>query len=217
MPDTVSTLDSLMERASRALAEMDYLACEVLCLEALEAARCAGRYGYYARVLLPLQEARRHRRMIAAQGEVLLGSGEPGFDPERWLAQRNQGCILLTPPHRPGDAKVLADKARAANKYVEVLYAEDVPSSPRWTLRSYDGPEVCCEISPRVPSESPASWFLRASELLGDAALGGVDDSLQSEALVLELQARLRVFPDHERLHQRLAGAARLASRPKPV
>jgi len=70
---TTATLDALMEDASRALAEMDYLTCESLCLKALAAAREDGNWAYYKRILLPLQEVRRQRRMIAADGDVVLG------------------------------------------------------------------------------------------------------------------------------------------------
>ncbi len=224
MNETIEKLDGIMGRASQALADMDYLGCEVLCLEALAEARGVKRFGYYARVLMPLQEARRQRRMIAAQGDILLGTAEPGFDVGRWLTGQRAGCIVLTHPHTAKDAKSLADRAYDEKKFIEILFADNAPDAETWTLRSYDGPEISCEVqaptpgspdspgshdSPASPNEDPAQWFLHATEQLGDAALRSTDDSLSGGALVLELEVRLRIFPDHELLHQRLAEAAR--------
>ena len=64
------TIPELMERASVALVDMDYLQCEALCLKALALARAAADWAAYARIVLPLQEARRQRRMIALDGRV---------------------------------------------------------------------------------------------------------------------------------------------------
>lgn len=209
MTAATEKLDGIMDRASRALADMDYLACEALCLEALVEARDQRRFGCYARVLMPLQEARRQRRMIAAQGEVTLDSSQPGFDTDRWLTELRAGCVVLTHPYTAEDARALAERVRREKKFIEVLFADNTADAPSWTLRSYDGPEVSCDVPSPASGQSPAQWFLHATEQLGDAALRSIDDSLRGEALILDLEARLRVFPDHELLHQRLAQAAR--------
>jgi len=208
MTATPEQLDAIMERASAALAGMDYLVCETLCLEALGEARQAERYGYYARVLLPLQEARRQRRMIATQGDIQLGSGSAGFDPGIWLDEHKAGCIVLTHPHTPKEALALERRAREEKRYVEVLFADNTEDASAWALRSYDGPETTCQVSPPKPDQNPAQWFLYASEQLGDAAMRSVDVSAQGISLLDALETRLRVFPDHELLHQRLAQTA---------
>ena len=208
MPTTLEQLDAIMEKASRALADMDYLSCEALCLDALTEAKRADRYGYYARVLLPLQEARRQRRMIAAAGDIQLGSG-PGFEPGKWLKGRDAGCIVLTHQLTAQDALAIHQKARQNKQFFEVLFADNAQEDAQWTLRSYDGPAVRCSIDAPLPDASPSQWFIQATECLGDAALAGVDSTLTGKALVDDLEARLRVFPDHELLHQRLADAAK--------
>lgn len=58
----MSTLDTLMENASLALAKTDYTTCETLCLQALAQARKDQDWDTYLRILRPLQEARRWRR-----------------------------------------------------------------------------------------------------------------------------------------------------------
>lgn len=157
------TLDELMEEASQALVRTDYLRCEELCLEALAEARHRGEWDYYARILLPLQEARRQRRMIAAEGVIRLGTSELASDPSEWLDYMPSGCIVVTQPHARDHAASLALEARAGTverrerkKYVEVLYADNLPEAPRWTLRSYAGPDVTCDFP-----APPADWLNR--------------------------------------------------------
>jgi len=208
MNTAIQKLDDIMDRASRALADMDYLTCESMCMEALAEARDQKCFRYYARVLMPLQEARRQRRMIAAQGEIRLGTAGAGFDTTAWLHDHKSGCIVMTHPHTAEDAKALAQQARSEKLFVEVLFADNTPDNQIWTLRSYDGREVSCRVSAPTPDQNPAQWFLHATEQLGDAALLGADDALTGEALIHDLEARLRAFPDHELLHQRLAQAA---------
>ncbi len=209
MSAAIEQLDGIMERASQALADIDYLGCEALCLEALALARASGRYGYYARILLPLQEARRQRRMIAAAGVMQLGTGASAVDLDIWLTQHHAGCIVLTHPHTIEDARRIDQNAREHQQCVEVLFADNPDQAELWTLRSYAGPAVTCDIPAPKADVNAAQWFIDATEKLGDAALAGLDDSLAGTARVEALEARLAVFPDHELLHQRLADAAR--------
>ena len=57
---------------------MDYLACEADCLEGLGLARAEADFTAYRRALRPLQEARRARRMLAADAAVWVGAAAPG-------------------------------------------------------------------------------------------------------------------------------------------
>ncbi len=208
MPTDSTSIDTDMEQASQALAAMDYLSCESLCLKALAEARRAERFSDYARILLPLQEARRQRRIIALSDDIVLGTDDQ-FDPDDWLSRHSAGCVALTHPHSAEDARQLCHKAREQRQYVEVLFADNEPEAPTWTLRAFEGPAVSCDLPAPSSVIDPAQWFLEASEKLGDAALADVDPTLKGIQLVDELQTRLNVFTDHELLHQRLADAAR--------
>jgi hypothetical protein len=75
------SIDSLMQQAIDALTRMQYLACETLCLRALAAASELGSWDSYARILLPLQESRRQRRLIAADGAIRLGAADIDTQP----------------------------------------------------------------------------------------------------------------------------------------
>ena len=229
-PDNSDKLDKVMEQASQALAQMDYLTCEDLCLQTLTLAAAQRNWAYYARVLLPLQEARRQRRLIAAEGVIRLGTSDLVGDPVRWLRQLAPGCVVLTAPHDRPIARRLTKAVRRQRLYVEVLLAEAPPRCPDWTLMSVDGIQVSCvvpappsqwtnrwlesakssdEAGPSESSPGPADWFLDACEALGDAALGQVHVPLGKPMRVMRLERCLEVVTDHEILHQALADAAK--------
>lgn len=208
-----TSLDQIMEDASHKLAEMNYLASESLCLQALAEARVQGRWNYYARIVLPLQECRRQRRMIAAESTVVIGT--PGDVP-----RLSAGCLLVSKPHRQEDAAVVAREAAQAGLHVEVLYASQTPDEGPWTIETFVGPSAHCEVAaplnvekgqPIDAIEQPfaAHWFIAASEALGDAALEQVTAPLGSLERVEQIEARIAAVSDHEILHQRLAEAAR--------
>ncbi|MEM8783342.1 MAG: hypothetical protein AAGE65_10875 [Planctomycetota bacterium] len=205
-----------MEDASAKLVAMDYLGCEAVCLEALVAAREARDWRQYARVVMPLQEARRQRRMIAADAAVQLGSAE-GYEPVE------AGCVVLTHPDHEERAMAVLDAARRDGRHVEVLFADNAADAPRWMLRSFEGPEVSVEIeaplaalrnAPLHPDETngtgvtPRHWFVTANEALGDAALALATAPLGSPQRVAQLEAFITACGDHELLHQALFDAA---------
>ena len=210
-----------MERASAALCGMDYLACESACLEALAEARHTDNWAEYGRILMPLQESRRQRRLIAADSTIRLGTTDLDGPADRWLDQVEAGCLVVTRPHQATDAARIAAAARSDRRFVEVLFADNRVGADPWTLRSFAGPPVSCQvIAPgkawvdwwlkSEQAEQPAAWFLGATEALGDAALAQIDAQLDGRNRVTALEQRLAVVTDHEILHQRLGDAARV-------
>ena len=226
-----------MDRASESLARMDYLACEQACLTALAVAREAHDWANYARILLPLQESRRQRRMIAAEGAFRFGTGEPADDAAALLLGHDAVSIVITRPNDADLARQVAAFARRNHRYVEVLFADCDLNAATWTLRSVAGPAVSCAMpapspgwldvwidcagrrfetrdDPRPPvkgARQPADWFLEACERLGDAALATVSDGGDAIERIAALERCLDVVTDHEILHQRLGDAARAA------
>ena len=227
----MSDIDQLMENASTALAKMDYLECERLCLTALTEAWQKRRWAYYARILMPLQESRRQRRMIAADGDIRLGTSTLGDDPSTWLDKRRAACIVLTDPHGRAEAAALQEFARRNRRFVEVLLADNPVDADHWMLRSFAGPNVHVQVdappktwrdqwlgtgdqievdrSPHKLELHPSDWFLDAGEVLGDAALAAVDPQLKGEPRIEALQQCLLAVTDHEIIHQRLGDVAR--------
>ena len=211
-------IDALMQRASQLLTDMDYLASEALCIEALAQAKGTGDWTAYARIVLPLQECRRQRRMIAADAGVQLGTNACWNDPR-------DGCVAVTPPMSQDDAERLAAEAMSNRRHVEVLWCETAPGSSgssTWTVSTFGEVDVRCEVP--APDEawlnqrlSPGDegfaeaghWFIAASEALGDAALEQVETPLGSLERIDQLERMVAAVGDHEILHQRLADAAR--------
>lgn len=179
----MESADRIMEKASVALSKMHYLECEGLCLEALAVARIGGDWNSYGRILLPLQESRRQRRMKAADGVVRLGSDGLGDDVGDWLEGIDAGCLVVTGERSVEDALAVFNVARKRQLAVEVLYAENPSDASDWTIQSFAGPAVSCPMGPPAKGwlnrwmkgtvsaaagdgekagpgqESPAEWF----------------------------------------------------------
>ncbi|MEM1446863.1 MAG: hypothetical protein AAGF84_12460 [Planctomycetota bacterium] len=217
----MADLTAMMEAASAKLVAMEYLACEVACLDALAEARAQEDWRLYARIVMPLQEARRQRRMIAADAVVQLGSAE-GYEAVE------AGCVVLTHPDHEERALSVLDAARSHGRHVEVLFADNPADAARWTLRSVEGPEVSVEVdaplealrnAPLHPDETngtgvtPRHWFVTASEALGDAALALVEAPRGSRERVEQLEGFITACGDHELLHQALFDAANALAR----
>lgn len=223
-------LNSLMDRASKALVDRRYLLGEALCLQALEMARTFPDWDYYARIVLPLQECRRHRRMIASEGEVRLGCSTLQ-NPAEMLAQHPTGCLLLTYPWSREQARQLARLARMQNQYFIVLWANSQVGDSLWMIQPFQGGNQTQISLPAPPADwrdrwiqpaekpaaaksmpstmRPADWFIDASERQGDALLASLSAPLDSPSSLLELSQLVEAACDHEILHQRLAEAAR--------
>ncbi|MCC7409793.1 MAG: hypothetical protein IT442_17135 [Phycisphaeraceae bacterium] len=216
-------LNKLMESASVALARMDYLAAERMCLEALSAARDQRLWSDYARILLPLQECRRQRRIIAADGPIRLGTSDltPISDPVAPMQGRSAGCILLTEPFTAEHALALHRHALEHRLHVEVLLARRATDPARWRIESFHATKVHVDL-PGPPGRMPDRWldvadadraqaagyFLAAAEALGDAAISAVGSPPGTSRRLADLERCLDVVLDHEILHQRLWDAA---------
>ncbi len=159
MPVMRDDIDQIMERASQVLAGMDYLECEALCVQALALARQRRDWDYYARILLPLQESRRQRRIIAAAGVVRLGTSETPPDAAASLLEKfDSGCIVLTHPLNALDAAALQTEARTRRRHIEVLFADNPANAATWTLRSFNGTQVSLT-TPAPPADWRDRWL----------------------------------------------------------
>lgn len=213
-----------MERASQKLVDLDYLGSESLCLEALAMARDDEDWTAYARILLPLQECRRQRRMIAADAGVQLGTNAC------WNDQRH-GCVAVTHPLTVTDAQKIASDGAEQGRFVEVLWCDNPPSAATWEIKTFDGSAIACEVpapddawlNQRLDPSTDAAglaashWFIAASEALGDAALASVAAPRGSRQRLEALEAAVAAVGDHEILHQRLADAARAMPSSQPA
>src|SRR5262245_9817774 len=109
----------MMERASRALESTEYFDAERLAWTALRRAAAASDFERMARIVMPLLEARRQKRQIAASSElcVLVKSS-------REMPDAAPGCYLFQPPMIGIDARNFREAADSREVPVLVITRE---------------------------------------------------------------------------------------------
>lgn len=221
-------IDRFMEQASESLVLTRYFKAEQSALRALRTAHDARDYERMARVLLPLQEARRQKRQLAADAGlafVLTAMREAGIT--------MPGCYLVQPPMIGAEARDARDLADRREIPAIVITREPLTRAGRWPIVAVVGTlSVRTQVEPPRPLERvedsvtkdhsreppPLAWFLGASEALGDAAIAKVNPKDPAAWRVDDLVQLLDAHPDHEKLHQRLAEACRAAmGEPEPT
>ncbi len=240
-------IDQIMDKASKALVERRYFECERLSVEALEMAHQLTDYERMARICLPLQEARRQKRDLAADSRNIFV-----FDDQLPRAGKLQpGCYLVRPPRVGLDGRLLRELADKKEVPVIIVTREPTTRTGLWPVVSLGPVTVRTRVEPPVvrassaaararkkkpvseavlsPSATaitpgavedvlpPVEWFLMANEVLGDACIASIDPARPAFARVEDLLLRLAAICDHEKLHQRLAEACIQAHRAGPL
>jgi len=202
------TIDELMESASEALAQTRYFECERLAAEALERAHAERDFERMARILMPLQEARRHKRQQAIDvGTVTILDDEvPEDEPI------DPGVYLVQPPRVGADGRDLRERADKQEVPILVVVREPTTGIGLTPIVMIGPTTVRTRVKgPGDPEAPDLAWVVRASEQLGDEAIAEVDEDLPAATRVDNLYDRLRTCVEHEKLHQRLADACRAA------
>lgn len=198
----------MMEEASAALTAGEYFDCEHIADEALHMAWQRQEYGEMARILLPLQEARRQRRLAAVDADHvrILESGLPS--PGSVL---QPGIYIVQPPQVGADAMALRHAALTQKIPVIALAVEPVTRMGLLPVVSV-GPVVLRTRVPQ-PARIDASWVLEAIDCLTSQAIAALDTTRplgrQIDILVDDLDA----LPESELLHQRLMETCIAAAR----
>jgi hypothetical protein len=207
-------IDELMDQASHELARTRYFDAEKLAAEALQLARQADDFERMARIIMPLQEARRQRTLQAlATKKVTV------IDEEKDIPTKiKPGCYLFQPMLVGADARRLRLAALEAEVPVAVLAREPmtqlrlqpiVAISPGLTIRAKVDP-------PKNVDRPDIEWFARAMEELGDWAVSTIDPEMEVTRRIDTLLIRLDAHPEHEGLHQALRAACEEAAQQKP-
>lgn len=216
------SVNELMELASAALLSTSYFEVETLCVKAMELARRSRDFETMARIILPLQEARRQRRHMATDtGIVRVLNSLPA---EGTLLE--PGCYLLKPPLIGADAAIVLGLAFAQEVPLAVITREPRTSSGRWPVvavtsdRSFraqlDVPRINGTEIPDGGAPDVA-WFMLAVEAVGDAAISKLKTSDPAAFRVDDLWESMMSLPAHEKMHQRFVIECRLAmTEPRP-
>lgn len=147
-------IDQAMQAASEALVRRRYFECQRLCLRALAAAHRLHDYERMARILLPLQEARRHKRDTATDaGAVYVLTG-----PIPAPANLRPGCYLVEPPRVGMDGALLREALDAAEVPALVLTREPLTRTGLWPVVAH-GP-VTVRVRVPAPARRPEPWAM---------------------------------------------------------
>lgn len=137
-------VDALMERASVALVARDYFEAERLALEALELAHQAGDYERMSRIVLPLQEARRHKRQIASTSGERFVIDDQLPRPQGLRA----GCYLVRPPRVGLDGRMLREMADKCQVPIIVVTREPMTRQNLWPIVALGPVTVRTQVEP---------------------------------------------------------------------
>jgi len=204
-------IDDVMAKATEALARTDYFEAERLCEQSLAIARQEADFERMARIVLPLQEARRLRFQAAIDVGKIRIVDKTVTDEVKVEA----GCYLVQPPQVGADARRLRMAALQQKKAVAVLCREPLTMLKQLPIVAIGtGATIRTRIEPpKNPVKPDLAWFVAAFEQLGDAALESLDSSLPGPRKIDALLDRLNALPEHEKLHQALADACRAAAK----
>jgi hypothetical protein len=210
MTKNANRIDDTMEQASRALSSTRYFEAERLAHEALLAAHLNSDYGRMARIVLPLQEARRQIMQTAVDAGRLSVLDDLTGEVE----DIEPGCYLVQPMMVAADARRLRLAAREQEIPVLVLCREPMTMLGQPVVAIAPGVTVRTKVDPPAnPEEPELSWFVSALEQIGDFAIDSIDPGMSLVKKVDALVDRLEAIPDHEKLHQALAAACETAQR----
>jgi hypothetical protein len=217
-----------MERSSRALEKTDYFLAERLASEALHKARARGDFQRMARIVLPLLEARRQKRLLAVEASGGSAGSVPIVDDPASAAGDGEsprpGCVLLQPPAIGADARALREAADEAEVPTFILTREPLTREGLWPVVSVGAVSVRTRVPPPWPLKRnekrmtrddvrpgthavPMPWFEAAAEQLGDAGIARIRTDEPAAWQVDDLIQMIEAFPNHEKLHQQLEEA----------
>jgi hypothetical protein len=141
-------IDAMMEQASKALVARDYFAAERLASGALRRAHQEQDHERMARILLPLQEARRLKRQLAIDAnKVTIVDGEIPHGREL-----TAGCYLVMPPRVGVDGRMLREAADEKKTPVIVVVREPTSRDGLWPLVAVGPVTVRTKVTPPKPA-----------------------------------------------------------------
>jgi hypothetical protein len=203
-------VSEMMERAEAALRRAQWFEAERLAQKSLEIARREEDFAGMARIVMPLQEARRQRLQQALDTKklrILEGdiSDEMALSP---------GGYLVQPPTVGADARRLRLAALRREVPVAVLCREPLTRLGLCPIVAIGQTTVRVRIDPPRNWEKPDfKWFVQALEQLGNAAIDMLDTGLELDRQIDFLLDALDSVPEHEKLHQLLESKCREASK----
>lgn len=201
------TIEAVMEEASAALSRGDYFASERLCAKAMQSAFVRGEFELVARIALPLQEARRQRRLMAIEADRIFVFEK---DPPSGESKLRPGCYVVCAPLVAADARRIAEAAFEQRVPVLALAVEPRTRLGLLPLAVVGATTIRAKMRP--PRAFTPRWCLEAVEALTDSALETFDPGRALHRQVEDLVEKVMTLPESELLHQKLAEVAHQAA-----
>ncbi|MFN5959081.1 MAG: hypothetical protein ACK462_14220, partial [Planctomyces sp.] len=167
--NTLRQIDQAMESASVSLIAGRYFECERLCMEALDAAHRAHDYERMARIILPLQEARRQKRDLArdAGNVTVIDSSLPSPGDLR------PGFYFVRPPRVGLDGRLLREMADKTEVPIIVVVREPTTRAGLCPVVALGPVTLRTRIAPpKPPAPSAATHGGKSSKAKGSSAGG---------------------------------------------
>ena len=206
-----SISEAHLTSAERAMKDARWFDAERDALAALDSALQSNIYELAADAILPLQEARRQRVLMA----IDASDGTPNVldQVESELESVEPGVHLLVPHAVAADARRMRVVGLQTEVPVLAVCREPLTSAGQVpivaigeaTIRSYVDP-------PEDPEAHSLEWTLGAMESLGNTAIERADESSSGPDRITALRNALDSIPEHEKLHQALAQELRSAA-----
>lgn len=208
MSPATRQLEATMEAASAALAAGDYFECERLAAETMQSAFAREEWELVARIAMPLQEARRQRRLMAIEADRVFVFEK---DPPSGETPLESGCYVIVAPCVAADARRINEAA--LDQHVAVMALACEPRTQLGLLPiAVVGPTTIRAMLRPTKHYTPR-WCLQAIDALTQSALETFDPGRAVHRQVEDLVEKVMTLPESELLHQKLAEVAHNAAR----
>lgn len=193
-------IEETMEQATAALARGDYFEADRLCAKAIQSAFARGEFDLVARIAMPLQEARRQRRLMAIEANrVFVYESEPPTGESRL----DPGCYVVRAPLVAADARRISEAALHQKVPVIALATEPRTQAGLLPIAIVGATTIRAKMKP--PRDFTPKWCLTAIDALTTSALETFDPGRALHRQVEDLVEKVMTLPESEALHQKLA------------
>ncbi len=203
MSPATKQLEATMEEASAALAAGDYFECERLASEAMQSAFAREEWDLVARIAMPLQEARRQRRLMAIEADRVFVFEK---DPPSGETLLESGCYVIVAPCVAADARRINEAALDQGVAVMALACEPKTQLGLLPVAVVGPTTIRAKMKPT--RHFTPRWCMQAIDALTQSALETFDPGRAVHRQVEDLVEKVMTLPESELLHQKLAQVA---------
>ncbi|MBC7772188.1 MAG: hypothetical protein H7210_06825 [Pyrinomonadaceae bacterium] len=144
--ESTNPIDALMEEASRSLVHRHYFDAERHCMDALRMAFASQDFERMARIVLPLEEARRQKRDLAYDAGNITVVGDEIPAGKKLVP----GCYLICPPRVGLDGRLLREEADKKKVPTIIVTREPTTREGLWPIVALGPVTVRLKVPPPI-------------------------------------------------------------------